>query len=109
MASVSGMLPLLQIIAIPTVFYFLLVRSSNLVYILQPPPSELLEELVIEILLRLPVKSLLRFKSVSKAWQAIISDPSFICSHLRQSASRWRHTDWIVASDCKRMLCVDVV
>ncbi|CAM0880237.1 unnamed protein product [Alopecurus aequalis] len=53
-------------------------------------PAELLEELVTEILLRLPVKSLLRFKSVSKAWCAIISDPSFIRSHLWQSASRWR-------------------
>ncbi|XP_047057886.1 putative F-box protein At2g02030 [Lolium rigidum] len=55
-----------------------------------PPPAELLDELVTEILLRLPVKSLLRFKSVSKAWRAIISDPFFIRSHLQQSASRWR-------------------
>uniref|UniRef100_A0ACD5VD79 Uncharacterized protein n=1 Tax=Avena sativa TaxID=4498 RepID=A0ACD5VD79_AVESA len=55
-----------------------------------PPPAELLDELVTEILLRLPVRSLLRFKSVSKAWRATISDPFFIRSHLRQSASRWR-------------------
>ncbi|XP_051208615.1 putative F-box protein At2g02030 [Lolium perenne] len=55
-----------------------------------PPAAELLDELVFEILLRLPVKSLLRFKSVSKVWHAIISDPVFIRAHLRQSASRWR-------------------
>jgi F-box interacting protein len=55
-----------------------------------PPPAELLDELLTEILLRLPVKSLLRFKSVSKAWRATISDPFFVRSHLRQSASRWR-------------------
>ncbi|KAK1660293.1 hypothetical protein QYE76_048452 [Lolium multiflorum] len=55
-----------------------------------PPPAELLDELVTEILLRLPVKSLLRFKSVSKAWRATISDPFFVHSHLRQSASRCR-------------------
>ncbi|XP_044409933.1 putative F-box protein At2g02030 [Triticum aestivum] len=54
------------------------------------PPDELLDELVGEILLRLPVKSLLRFKSVSKAWRAIISDPFFIRSHLQHSALKWK-------------------
>ncbi|OMO52202.1 hypothetical protein COLO4_37365 [Corchorus olitorius] len=34
-------------------------------------------DLLTEILLRLPVKSLLRFKSVSKAWHSLISDPNF--------------------------------
>jgi F-box interacting protein len=57
-----------------------------------PPPAELPDELVTEILLRLPVKSLLRFKSVSKGWRATISDPFFVGSHLRQSASRWRQS-----------------
>uniref|UniRef100_A0ACD5WQ34 Uncharacterized protein n=1 Tax=Avena sativa TaxID=4498 RepID=A0ACD5WQ34_AVESA len=51
--------------------------------------SELPEELVLEILVRLPVKSLRRFKCVSKAWRTTISDPSFISSHLKRSASRW--------------------
>ncbi|XP_047057850.1 putative F-box protein At1g50870 [Lolium rigidum] len=55
-----------------------------------PHAAELLDELVFEILLRLPVKSVLRFKSVSKVWHAIISDPFFIRAHLQQSASRWR-------------------
>ncbi|XP_051208623.1 putative F-box protein At1g50870 isoform X1 [Lolium perenne] len=55
-----------------------------------PHAAELLDELVFEILLRLPVKSLLQFKSVSKVWHAIISDPFFIRVHLQQSASRWR-------------------
>lgn len=39
---------------------------------------ELPEEIVMEILARLPVKSLLRFKSVCRGWRAIISEPSFI-------------------------------
>jgi len=51
---------------------------------------DLLEELFLEILVRLPVKSLLRFKSVSKAWCAIISDPLFIRAHLEKSASKWK-------------------
>ncbi|WVZ86918.1 hypothetical protein U9M48_033629, partial [Paspalum notatum var. saurae] len=45
-------------------------------------------ELFYEILLRLPVKTLGRFKAVCKAWFAIISSPSFIRLHLKQSASR---------------------
>ncbi|CAM0880074.1 unnamed protein product [Alopecurus aequalis] len=44
-----------------------------------------------EILVRLPVKSLTRFKSVSKTWHAIISDPCFIRSHLQQSAKDKQH------------------
>ncbi|OIV90095.1 hypothetical protein TanjilG_01549 [Lupinus angustifolius] len=39
------------------------------------------ESLVSEILLRLPVKSLLRFKCVSKQWLALISEPKFCHSH----------------------------
>ncbi|XP_047325968.1 F-box protein At5g07610-like [Impatiens glandulifera] len=42
------------------------------------------EDLLLQILLRLPIKSLLRFKSVSKQWLSLISDPRF--------ARRWRPT-----------------
>lgn len=38
-------------------------------------------ELVIEILLRLPVRSLIRFRSVCKAWLSLICDPHFAKSH----------------------------
>ncbi|XP_021735484.1 putative F-box protein At3g10430 [Chenopodium quinoa] len=40
------------------------------------------ENLIIEILSRLPVKDLLQFKSVCKSWHAIISSPNFISKHL---------------------------
>lgn len=49
------------------------------------PPAHLhLSEDVIaaEILPRLPVKSLLRFKSVCRSWHALISDPAFASLHL---------------------------
>ncbi|KAK1678857.1 hypothetical protein QYE76_039705 [Lolium multiflorum] len=50
----------------------------------------IIDELVFEILIRLPVKSLVRFKAVSKAWQATISDPFFIRAQLGCSKQRQR-------------------
>ncbi|XP_045786496.1 F-box/kelch-repeat protein At3g23880-like [Trifolium pratense] len=38
-------------------------------------------ELIIQILLRLPVKSLIRFKCVCKSWFSLISNPHFANSH----------------------------
>ncbi|PWA89520.1 F-box associated interaction domain-containing protein [Artemisia annua] len=39
-------------------------------------------EIIVEILLKLPVKSLLRFKCVRKQWYSLISNQRFIKSHL---------------------------
>lgn len=44
-------------------------------------------ELLIEILLKLPVKSLIRFTSVCKSWQSLITSPTFISSHLSNNKS----------------------
>ncbi|XP_062162359.1 probable F-box protein At1g14315 isoform X6 [Alnus glutinosa] len=44
--------------------------------------NELPEDLVIQILLWLPVVSLLRFKSVCKSWYALITNQNFIAKHL---------------------------
>ncbi|KAH7843924.1 hypothetical protein Vadar_022450 [Vaccinium darrowii] len=40
------------------------------------------QELVTEILLRLPVKTLIRFRSVCKSWCSIIYEPQFVKKHL---------------------------
>ncbi|KAL4376879.1 hypothetical protein GQ457_02G032530 [Hibiscus cannabinus] len=45
------------------------------------------EVVVLEILKRLPVKSLLRFRSVSWTWNSLICGPSFISTHLQSSLS----------------------
>ncbi|XP_027331899.1 F-box/kelch-repeat protein At3g23880-like [Abrus precatorius] len=45
------------------------------------------QELIIQILLRLPVKSLVRFKCVSKSWLSLISDPHFAKSHFELAAT----------------------
>ncbi|KAB2623837.1 F-box/kelch-repeat protein [Pyrus ussuriensis x Pyrus communis] len=58
----------------------------------QPPPSDgklrqrvpLIDykDIIIEILSRLPVRSLLQFRCVCKSWCALISNPHFVTKHL---------------------------
>ncbi|KAM3249605.1 hypothetical protein P3L10_011375 [Capsicum annuum] len=49
-------------------------------------------ELIIEILSRIPVKSLLKFTCVLKSWLDLISSPDFIKSHLEVSANNKDNT-----------------
>ncbi|KAK2411915.1 F-box/kelch-repeat protein [Trifolium repens] len=44
-------------------------------------------ELITQILLRLPVKSLIRFKCVCKSWFSVISNPHFSNSHFQLAAA----------------------
>ncbi|KAL3726851.1 hypothetical protein ACJRO7_031709 [Eucalyptus globulus] len=46
------------------------------------------EEIVVDILLRLPAKSLGRFKCVCKRWRSLISNPGFVRSHLQRLKAR---------------------
>lgn len=45
------------------------------------------EDLVRELFLRLPVRCLIRYKSVSKQFFSIISDPHFACNHTRRTTN----------------------
>nr|XP_051229277.1 F-box/kelch-repeat protein At2g43270-like [Lolium perenne] len=57
-------------------------------------------DLISEILVRLPVRSLLRFKSVCRTWHATISGRSFISTHLQRSFSdHQRHPSFLISPD----------
>ncbi|XP_058181106.1 F-box/kelch-repeat protein At3g06240-like [Rhododendron vialii] len=56
-------------------------------------------EIVFYILSRLPVKSLCRFKSVSKSWLAQITDPQFVKSHFNQSMKHNSNHKLIIAPE----------
>ncbi|CAL1403685.1 unnamed protein product [Linum trigynum] len=45
--------------------------------------SPLPEDIMVDIVARMPVKSILRFKSVSKELGAMVTAPHFITTHLR--------------------------
>ncbi|PHT66898.1 hypothetical protein T459_31323 [Capsicum annuum] len=60
-------------------------RKSQFLHVQLP------EEIIVEILSKLPVKSLLKFRRVSKSWLTLISSPGFIETHLRSSAN---HKDY---------------
>ncbi|KAF7848531.1 hypothetical protein BT93_L1865 [Corymbia citriodora subsp. variegata] len=55
------------------------------------------EDIIIELLLRLPVKSLMRFKCVGKLWRSLISDPGFGKWHLERIIKTYP----IVTIDCE--------
>ncbi|XP_058006578.1 F-box/kelch-repeat protein At3g23880-like [Hevea brasiliensis] len=50
--------------------------------------DHLTRELLEEILSRLPVKSILICRCVSKTWYSLITNPSFIAHHLKKTAAR---------------------
>ncbi|KAK8623685.1 hypothetical protein V6N13_065048 [Hibiscus sabdariffa] len=59
----------------------------------QPNPMEHVpEDIKVEILSRLPVKSLCRFKCVSKVWRNLISDSQFVKLQLNRSIESKRQT-----------------
>ncbi|CAK8563510.1 unnamed protein product [Lathyrus sativus] len=63
------------------------------------------QEMITEILLSLPVKSLIRFKCVSKQWFSLISDPNFAENHF-QHTPHTRRIEFI-SNDLQQTTSID--
>ncbi|GAU20083.1 hypothetical protein TSUD_381750 [Trifolium subterraneum] len=59
--------------------------SSYSIVTLTLPLPTLPFDLIVEILYKLPVKSLMQFQCVCKSWKSLISDPNFAKKHLHMS------------------------
>ncbi|KAL3849292.1 hypothetical protein ACJIZ3_011174 [Penstemon smallii] len=64
------------------------------------------DDLLIEILLRLPIKLLIRFKSVSKHWQSLITNPLFRQLRNRTIGLMFPVDDRVLHSCNEVLLCV---
>ncbi|KAB1224714.1 hypothetical protein CJ030_MR1G017703 [Morella rubra] len=66
----------------------------------QIPRSNLPDDVMLEILTRLSVKSLLRFRCICKSWNSNITNPYFIATHLKKSKDRLLYTAFIEKQRC---------
>ncbi|KAL2553554.1 F-box protein CPR30 [Forsythia ovata] len=60
------------------------------------------EELINEVMLKSPVKSLLRFRSVKKSWRDLIDNPDFIKKHMEQSMKKGSSVEVIHRCDINK-------
>ncbi|KAL5769479.1 hypothetical protein ACOSP7_013633 [Xanthoceras sorbifolium] len=70
------------------------------------------EDIIIEILSILPVKSLIRFRCVSKSWYALVRSSSFISEHLKNNhnihliVEHWEKVDNMDCFLALTMVCI---
>lgn len=69
------------------------------------PIPKLFSDLIIDILSRMPVKDLCRFKCVSKSWFALINHPRFIKLHLDRNRHRRR---LVISTDTDTLYYIDL-
>lgn len=76
------------------------------------------QDALTDILSRLPVKSLTRFRSVSKNWAHLTSTPAFVAAHLRRSSRNpsllirrynnqtgWEFGIWLITNPTRNYCC----
>ncbi|XP_058741972.1 F-box/kelch-repeat protein At3g23880-like [Vicia villosa] len=64
------------------------IANKNIQSAASPSPVVLPDDLITKIFSFLPVKSLLRFRCLSKYWKTLISRPDFVKLHLQRSGTR---------------------
>ncbi|XP_058741892.1 F-box/kelch-repeat protein At3g23880-like [Vicia villosa] len=79
-------------------------KSSESLYVMNSAAVFLHNDLVTEVLSALPVKSLVRFKCVSKHWKTLISDHSFVKLHLRRSQTRNQYLTLVTSEEFDRRI-----
>lgn len=60
------------------------------------------EEIIMDILIRLPVRSLLRFRCVSKFWKTLISTPEFKMEHLNHAKNSQNSQKILISRRCPK-------
>ena len=65
------------------------------------------DDIVFDLLTRVPVKSLIRFRCVSKSWYSSTANPIFITAHFNQaqSLSNNNHNGYLLYESASRELC----
>lgn len=53
---------------------------------------DVVEGVLLEVLSRLPSKTLARFKPASRRWEKLLSDPYMLAAHVHRSAQRRRNS-----------------
>lgn len=64
----------------------------------EPAPAFLPDEVMVEILSRLPVKSLIRFRCVCKPWLSLFSNPNFAAMNLNRTSLNPQNYSFIFPS-----------
>ncbi|KAF8414201.1 hypothetical protein HHK36_002201 [Tetracentron sinense] len=67
--------------------------------------ANLPQDVIMEILSRVPVKSLLRFRCVSKTWCSFVANPSFAKKHLNQATQN--NNPSLIFSHCFNLYSID--
>ncbi|GLT99785.1 hypothetical protein SLE2022_172010 [Rubroshorea leprosula] len=69
-----------------------------------PTPPPIPDDVTEDVLLRLPVKCLIRFRCVCKSWNALTRDSSFVNKHLAESVRNPKLTEErVLLSCCSRL------
>ncbi|KAK9949273.1 hypothetical protein M0R45_004806 [Rubus argutus] len=66
------------------------------------------EDIIVQILYRLPVKPLVRFKCVSKQWSSIVSDPQFAKSQFKFASERKTLSHKLLVSTSSQLESLDL-